>query len=192
MVRRTIVILTLHMQVVTLFSDFSERDIQVAVLRGRLVTALPHARLIDLAHQLHFKDLWTSAYVLANASLTFPADTIHLVFSSEPTPGAGYVALRLRQQWYVVPDNGLLPFAFGEQITKANHLPDSGPQPLRLLFPKLVKAVLQIATGNKLAGMPYKPLRSAPRVTTPRVTENRIDCNILMADNYGNLLINLK
>lgn len=94
---------------VTFLSDFGRGDIFVGVCHGVIADRAPHARIIDLTHDVEPHDVQQGAVLLARAVVHLPA-AVHLAVVD---PGVGTerrgVAVRTgRGDVLVGPDNGLL------------------------------------------------------------------------------------
>ena len=61
---------------IALFTDFGTRDAYVAQMKGVILTICPHARLVDLNHDVGQFDVRGASYVLAASAVFFPAQTI--------------------------------------------------------------------------------------------------------------------
>lgn len=180
------------MQIITLLSDLSLLDTKIAVLKGGLFQSNTAVQIVDIAHDPSLQDLWQAAYITSSASRFFPAGTIHIIINSA-RPRARYVVMYYNNAWFVAPDNGLLPFAFGEGLPTATLCFDAAVVPSNTeLISALTSVALEIGTQGSLNNTKTVTLQSAPTIAPPRVSPTRIDCNVLMADNYGNLLLNIK
>ncbi|CCI15542.1 hypothetical protein MICAF_1380011 [Microcystis aeruginosa PCC 9807] len=65
---------------ITLTSDFGLQDGYVGIIKGVIAGIAPHARTIDLNHQISPQDLYAGRFVLLNAYQYFPQGTIHQKF----------------------------------------------------------------------------------------------------------------
>ena len=65
-------------RIVTLLTDFGERDGFVGIVKGVMLGICPSARLVDLSHGVVPQDVTGGALVLASAVGHFPPGTIHL------------------------------------------------------------------------------------------------------------------
>lgn len=99
------------MNLITLTTDFTERDGYVGVMKGVIAGIAPQARIIDLSHEVPAQDVFAGALLLKRSLPYFPADTVHVVVID---PGVGTtrrgIAARLGDQYFVGPDNGLITF----------------------------------------------------------------------------------
>lgn len=95
--------------ILTLTTDFGPDGLYVAAMKGVILAAVPEAQLVDVSHAIAPQNILEGAFVLAGIVDTFPAETVHLAVID---PGVGtarrLVAARVADQWFVLPDNGLL------------------------------------------------------------------------------------
>jgi hypothetical protein len=95
--------------VITLLTDFGLADHYVAAMKGVILGICPHARLIDITHQIAPFSISEGAYTLAQAWRYFPRGTVHLAVVD---PGVGSARLAMVAEMeghrFVAPDNGLL------------------------------------------------------------------------------------
>ncbi|HLO87705.1 MAG TPA: SAM-dependent chlorinase/fluorinase [Nostocaceae cyanobacterium] len=94
--------------VLTLLSDFGDRDIYVAVMKGVISRINTRVKLIDLTHQIPPQNILAARFCLMNAYAYFPLGTVHLAVVD---PGVGSkrraIAIQFAQGYLVGPDNGL-------------------------------------------------------------------------------------
>lgn len=98
------------MPLLTLLTDFGLDDWYVAAVKGTLLRLAPDSQIVDISHQVPPGDIETAAFLLAAASPTFPAGTVHLAVVD---PGVGssrrmFVARTRDGSHLIAPDNGLL------------------------------------------------------------------------------------
>ncbi len=101
--------------IITLLTDFGLADHYVAAMKGVILGICPHARLIDITHQITPFSISEGAYTLAQAWKYFPKGTVHLAVVD---PGVGStrraMAAEIDGHRFVAPDNGLLTMALGD------------------------------------------------------------------------------
>jgi len=95
--------------VITLLTDFGLADHYVAAMKGVILGICPHARLIDISHNITPFSISEGAYTLAQAWKYFPKGAVHLAVVD---PGVGSarraIAAEIEGHRFVAPDNGLL------------------------------------------------------------------------------------
>ena len=74
------------MAVITLLTDFGNRDEYVGVMKGVILSIAPDACLVDITHAIDPMDVVQGAYILAAAVNYFPQKSVHLVVVD---PGVG-------------------------------------------------------------------------------------------------------
>lgn len=95
--------------ILTLTSDFGHDGPYVAAMKGIILGRAPGVTLVDVSHSIAPQNILEGAYVLAGIVDAFPPGTVHLAVVD---PGVGtdrrLLAARVADQWFVLPDNGLL------------------------------------------------------------------------------------
>ncbi|MCA9521806.1 MAG: SAM-dependent chlorinase/fluorinase [Myxococcales bacterium] len=93
---------------VTLITDFGERDHYVAAMKGVMLAIAAELRLVDLSHQIAPQDVDGAAWFARNSYPLFPAGCVHLAVVD---PGVGSarhgLVVLARRSLFVGPDNGL-------------------------------------------------------------------------------------
>ena len=94
---------------ITLLTDFGDRDYFVASMKGVILNINPQARIVDLSHQVAAHQIEDAAYVLQSSYRYFPDGTVHVVVVD---PGVGSARRPLlvttSRYFFLAPDNGLL------------------------------------------------------------------------------------
>ncbi len=105
--------------VITLLTDFGDRDGYVASMKGVILSICPEARIVDITHMIVPQDVRSGAFVLGSVFGYFPNGTIHLAVV-DPGVGTerGALAIRTPHCFLVGPDNGL----FSEVLDKEAEL----------------------------------------------------------------------
>lgn len=93
---------------ITMLSDFGNKDAYVAVMKGVIAVIAPGIPTCDLTHQIPPQDILAARFNLLMAYPHFPPGTVHLAVVD---PGVGStrraVALQCSNGFLVGPDNGL-------------------------------------------------------------------------------------
>ena len=96
------------MPVITLLTDFGNKDGFVGTMKGVIWSICPGAQIADISHEISPQDIRAGALALMRAAPYFPAGTVHIAVVD---PGVGThrrpMAAQLGSQYYVGPDNGL-------------------------------------------------------------------------------------
>ena len=101
---------------ITLLTDFGERDYFVASMKGVILNINPQARLVDLSHHVTPHDVADAAYLLKSCYRYFPDGTIHVAVV-DPGVGGTRRPLLVSSSRYVFigPDNGLFTHIYEEE-----------------------------------------------------------------------------
>ena len=100
---------------ITLLTDFGDRDSFVASMKGVILTINPHATLVDLSHHVPPHSVEDAAYLLNSCYRYFPKGTAHVAVV-DPGVGSERRALIAKSERYffLAPDNGLLTYILAE------------------------------------------------------------------------------
>lgn len=95
--------------VITITTDFGHQGPFVGVMKGRMLTRFPAARIIDLTHEIVVHWPAEAGFWLARAFGFFPPGTVHVAVVD---PGVGtardIIVASADGYFFVAPDNGLL------------------------------------------------------------------------------------
>ncbi len=185
--------------VFTLTTDFGTRDGYVGAMKGCILSHLPDARIIDIAHDIPAQDLRAAAWSIRRAAPHFPPGTIHIVVV-DPGVGSDRPALLARHggQWFVGPDNGVLSLAWQ----------DHRPDPLYRLHREtdwwrahqsfdglalFAPAACCLAAGRSPDELGVPQLRYQ-QITLPvaRYEKGTLYGEILLFDRFGNAVTNIR
>jgi S-adenosylmethionine hydrolase len=95
---------------IVFMTDFGVRDDSVAICKGVMYSIVPNLRIVDLTHQVTPFSIPDGARFLYGATPYFAAGTVFVVVI-DPTVGSTRKAIVVRskrQQYFVLPDNGLI------------------------------------------------------------------------------------
>lgn len=102
--------------VITLLTDFGDRDYFVPSMKGVMYGINPQLRLVDLTHHVPAHDIQSAAYVLHACYRYFPDGTVHVVVV-DPGVGSDRRALlaTTSRHFFLAPDNGILSWILAEE-----------------------------------------------------------------------------
>jgi S-adenosylmethionine hydrolase len=187
-------------RIVTLLSDFGERDGYVGVVKGVLLGICPTATVVDLSHEVAPQDVVGGALVLESAVAYFPRATIHVAVVD---PGVGTerrpILIETADFVLVGPDNGLLSLAAARSpLRSVVHL--DRPQ-FHLTAPGRTfhgRDVFAPAAAHYARGVPREEMGSeiadVERLPSlePRRREDEIEGQVIHVDRFGNLVSNVR
>jgi S-adenosylmethionine hydrolase len=95
--------------VITITTDFGHQGPFVGVMKGRILTRFPQARIVDLTHEIVVHWPAEAGFWLARSFEYFPPGTVHVAVVD---PGVGtsrdIIAVTAAGHIFLAPDNGLL------------------------------------------------------------------------------------
>ena len=189
-------------RVITLLTDFGDRDAYVGIMKGAIATVDPRLKTIDLTHNILPQNLLAARFALLNAYPYFPPQTVHVAVVD---PGVGSdrrgIAIELSNGYLVCPDNGLcsgvleLDTAIAAvELTNARYWRDSNSS-----YTFHGRDIFASVGAHLASGVPLKQLgeaielESIVRLNLPRVEIDRdsITGCIQYIDRFGNLITNI-
>ncbi|MBU7585111.1 MAG: SAM-dependent chlorinase/fluorinase [Nostoc sp. TH1S01] len=186
----------------TLLSDFGDRDVYVGVMKGIIAQINPESRVIDLTHQIPPQNIAAARFCLMNAYPYFPDGTVHIAVVD---PGVGgkrrAIAVEFAGGFLVGPDNGIFsgvlsqtPAVAAVELTNPNYWRTS--QPSRTFHGRDIFAPVG---ANLASGVPLKQLGKEINPTTLvpldisecQTTSRGVLGHIQYIDHFGNLISNI-
>ncbi len=185
--------------VVTLLTDFGDRDYFVASMKGVILNINPQTRIVDLSHQVTPHQIGQAAYLLKSCYRYFPEGTIHLAIV-DPGVGSRRRALLVNSSRYffMAPDNGLLTYIFNEetdvevrQIENKQYRLDSEGATFdgRDLFAPAAAWLTKGQPVGSFGRLIHDYARLA--IPEPRWEQQALVGQIVYVDHFGNLISNL-
>jgi len=185
------------MPIVTLTTDFGEKDHYVGAVKGAIYSELESLRIVDISHSISPFHITEAAYIIQNAYRSFPKGTIHIIgIDSELNAENKHIAVALDGHFFVCANNGIISLLASEikpeKIVEINiHDRVVSNFPVLDVF---VKVACHIARGGTLEviGKPIeelKELKGLRPVVNPEA--NQILGTVIYIDNYGNVVTNI-
>ena len=104
------------MKIVTLTTDFGQRDWFVGAMKGAILAIDSGAKIVDITHEIPAGDIRAGAFALAAGCRFFPKGTVH---AAVVDPGVGTqrraIAVKTTNYCFVGPDNGVLSLALAQE-----------------------------------------------------------------------------
>ena len=187
-------------RIITLLTDFGDRDVYVGVMKGAIAQIDPQLKTIDLTHQIPPQNLIAARFALLNAYPYFPQDTVHVAVVD---PGVGSsrrgIAVKLDRGYVVCPDNGLCSGIL-EQAIAAVELTNAAywrvPNPSYTFHGRDIFAPVGAHLAN---GVPLEKLGRAIELKTLvtlnlpaiKIERSQITGCIQYIDRFGNSITNI-
>lgn len=183
------------MNIITLTTDFGERDYYVGAIKGGILTNGVPVVFADISHRVSPYNIVEAAFILRNSYPHFPKGTIHLVsvhnFYDEQRR---FLAIQHEGHYFIGPDNGVFSLVFEENTPELIFELDS--QPLQHVFG--IKDCFSAAVGHLLHQRPIEQIgvpinRYLQRLALqPIIYKNQIRGSVIHIDHYANIILNIR
>jgi S-adenosyl-L-methionine hydrolase (adenosine-forming) len=186
-------------RLITLLTDFGDRDWFVAGMKGAILSVHPDARIIDLSHQIVPHRIDEAGYFLKSCYHEFPEGTIHVVVVD---PGVGSarraIAVKSGRYFFLAPDNGVLSYIFDDE--QPVDVREIDQQRFRRESPGRTfdgRDLFAPAAARLAKHEPFESYGPAIRdykkthILQPRWEHTTLVGNIVHVDRFGNLISNL-
>jgi S-adenosyl-L-methionine hydrolase (adenosine-forming) len=191
--------------VITITTDFGHQGPFVGVMKGRILTRFPDARIVDLTHEIVVHWPAEAGFWLARSFEYFPSGTVHVAVVD---PGVGtsrdIVAVSAQGHVFLAPDNGLLaPIVsrhsdatvvrlVGSQLARLGVSRPSATFHGRDIFAPVAAELAAGRYAPEDLGEPVQPQALVPSwVDDPTVEPVSVSGVVITIDNFGNLISNI-
>ncbi|GIV66844.1 MAG: SAM-dependent chlorinase/fluorinase [Chloroflexota bacterium] len=193
------------MAVISLLTDFGDRDAFVGIMKGVIWKIAPQVQVADLTHWIEPQNVLHGALILGQAYSYFPPGSVHLAVVD---PGVGTqrkaVAVRIGDFYFVAPDNGLLTVPLERAEKSGNPIHAVELNEPRFWLPEVSRSfhgrdIFAPCAAHLANGVPLDEMGSRLESNTlvrvaipkPSRTSTGWQAQVLMADVFGNLISNL-
>jgi S-adenosylmethionine hydrolase len=186
------------MAIITLTTDFGEKDHFAGAIKGAIYCELEDVKIVDISHSVSPFNVPEAAYIIQNAYSSFPKGTIHLIgIDSELNQENKHIAIKLDDHYFICANNGIMSMICAE-IAAEKIVEINIHDKIETNFPVLdvfVKVACHIARGGTLDVIgktieSIKPIRNM--VPLVNDDQSQIIGNVIYIDNYGNVVTNIK
>lgn len=177
--------------IVTLTTDWGDRQFFSGMVKGTLCSLIENVRIIDITHHVTQFNVRDAAFIVKRACTGFPPGTIHLIDVATQPP---FIAVKAYGQYYLCCDNGLPQEVFGDDIDEVCSIPYDQKQSVTFasytIFPEVAAKLASGATltdvgqpyalKNRLSTCHYAPLYNGSYIVYIR-----------FVDSYGNVYLGI-
>ena len=186
------------MAIITLTTDFGEKDHFAGAVKGAIYSELPEVRIVDISHSVSPFSVPEAAYIIQNAYSSFPKGTIHVIgIDAELNPENKHIAVKLDDHYFICANNGIMSMICSE-IAPEKIVEINIHDKIETSFPVLdvfVKVACHIARGGTLEVIgkvinTIKPIKNL--IPFVNDEQSQIIGSVIYIDNYGNVITNIK
>jgi S-adenosylmethionine hydrolase len=191
--------------VVTITTDFGHQGPFVATIKGVILTRFPHARIIDVTHEVPVYWPAEAGFWLARAFAYFPKGSVHVAVVD---PGVGtsrdIIAVQADGHAFLAPDNGLLAPIVARVPDATIHRLELSEARSRLQLPTPSATFhgrdIFAPVAAALAAGTVQPKELGPAITDivpswvddPTSSADQVSGVIITVDHFGNLITNIE
>ncbi len=185
------------MSIITLTTDYGLKDHFVGSLKGKIISELPDAKIIDISHDIDPFNTVEASYVIGASYLSFPKGTVHLIgVDIERNKENQHIAMQWNDHFFICADNGILSMLtqkiVPQKIVEIN-IHDRFP----IEFSDLdifIQVACHIAKGG-LLNVIGKEIPAVKEVTELQAVVaadgNSIKGYVIYIDHFGNVVTNI-
>ena len=186
------------MSIITLITDFGNKDHFVAKIKGDIYSSFDKAKIVDISNNVSPFNIMEAAYILENAYKSFPDKSVHIIdVDSEKTVEKKHIVIYLDNHFFISADNGILSILCQNinpekifEITIHDELNkiDSSSKIFSQVACHLAKGGKPELIGKEITEI--KPVKNLK----PFINEDlsQIVSSVIYIDNFGNVVTNLK
>jgi S-adenosyl-L-methionine hydrolase (adenosine-forming) len=178
------------MPVITLTTEWKPDDIYHGIIKGKLCSMCPEAKIIDNAVGIPPFNISHASFVIRNTYNNYPKGTIHIIcVHSEAVRGQNYLIVKARDHFFIGTDNGIFNLILNadpDEIVRIDHSDVCDELDI------FAKAASDLFKGRKPSEI-GKPLKSISEMIPFRATIEKdvIIGSIIFIDSYGNAISNI-
>ena len=186
------------MSIITLITDFGNKDQFVAKMKGEIYSNNLESRVVDISHNISPFNIMEAAYIIENSYKSFPENTVHIIdVDSEKNEQKKHIIVKLDNHFFVTSDNGIMSILSQninfQEIYEISIL--SELRPIESSLKTFTKVACHLSMGGKpeIVGKKINNLRNVKNLKPFVNSENtQIISSIIYIDHFGNVVTNIK
>ncbi|MBP6429049.1 MAG: SAM-dependent chlorinase/fluorinase [Bacteroidales bacterium] len=187
------------MQLVTLTTDWGRSDHYVGAVKAKLYSTITNCQVIDITHDIKKYDLMEGAFIVRNACLNFPKNTIHIIdvdCTESKRKKHQHAVIKYNDQYFICTDNGMPSIIFeGLSPIIAIGITESYQESSYYtfsVFDLYCKVAALISYETNIEDLGYViPELVKKNVLNPIIYADSILCTVFHIDGYGNVFLNI-
>lgn len=183
------------MGIITLISDWGTKDYYVSAVKGMIYKYNPDANIVDITHQIEHFNTAEAAYVLKNASNSFPDNTVHIIgLNTEESINHVHVVAYYNKQYFIGTDDGIFSLIFDHKPEKLTILdiPMESSCHTFSSRDRFAKAAAHLSLGRSFEELGNEDIELENKMLfNPVILENTLKGMIIYIDGYDNLITNI-
>lgn len=183
------------MAIITLLSDWGTTDYYVAAVKGKILSLLPDATIVDISHNIRHFDVVHAGFTIRNCYKAFPEGTIHLLCVNEDCDqDVGPVVVKFNGQYFIGADNGIFDYIIDgpvDDVYRIDLMQDGDAFTFGCLS-RFVNVAALLAKGSPMSDVGDKlDSFQTAGVFQAAVHSHCLVGNVIHVDEYGNAITNI-
>lgn len=177
--------------IITLISDWRNRDPYVAMFKGSLLSVMPEAAIIDISHMVDFFNLSQTAFLTRQSYRRFPEGSVHILLTNTSEYSSfSPVVVEHDHHYFIGEDNGVFFLMFNQYFPLAGrqYVDDSVNAIEKII--KLTEAVCNRKTESITTEYSQFKRSFAPQALLFE-NDRTIEGEIVYIDAYFNAITNI-
>ena len=183
------------MPIITLTSDWGIKDNYAAVVKGKILSYMPSAVIVDVSHLVPSFDIVRAAFLIKNTYNNFPKGSVHILGVEEDASiDTPHIIVDYDGHYFIGADNGLFSLICDENTVsiyeiEVNQDSDYYTFPARDVF---AKVACHVAQGKNIEELGEKVnFKTKKLAIKPVLDGNTLRGTILYIDSYENIITNI-
>ena len=169
------------MAIITITSDWGTKDYYAAAVKGKILSMLPSATIVDVTHEIEPFNVAQAGFTLKNCYQCFPQGTIHIIaVDTIESTECPHVVVKAEGQYFISTDNGIFSHILDGKFDEA------------YCIDVMQDSDFFTANGEPLSSIGEPRLKLNPGGTFCAVArDNTIEGVVMHIDSYDNLITNI-
>ena len=183
------------MSIITLTTDWNSEDYYIGAFKGKILSLINNAVIVDITHKVIPFNTYHAAFVLRNSYFHFPGGTIHIILvNTEPSEKYPFLIVKAKGHYFIGADNGVFDLIINdspELIIKLN-ISEYTNLKSYSAFDIFADAVFAVSQDNDISRL-GTPIEMYNQRTPLRATieGKSITGNVIYIDSYMNAITNI-
>lgn len=183
------------MPIVTLTTDWGNKDYYLASFKGMLATHCPDVHVIDISNEVNHFDILQASFILKNCFEKFPAGTIHYIGvkgNETRQRSSGYLLISAGDHYFLGFDNGIFSLTLDDRDFKIYNTGIDVHAPQHEINDRIIEIIAMLAKGIPAESF-CKQTEDMIWVknTTPAFDQDSIRGSIVYIDSFQNIISNI-
>jgi S-adenosyl-L-methionine hydrolase (adenosine-forming) len=182
--------------IITLTSDFGNKDYAVAAVKARLFSLKSDVSIVDISHEIAPYQVVEAAFIVNAVYSQFPSKSIHIIgVDAEQGNAQKHLIVQIDDQIFIGADNGFFSLLQSvspiQKIIEIKHpLSENSIFPMKDVFCEIAVKIAQQVPLEKF-GKTIQTVKEWKQINPDLSNSNEIIGHIVYVDRFGNLITDI-